>query len=74
MKNNNAIVAVLVLVVIVLVGWFTYKQGYFQRGYKAKASHVSGRFSAQQSIEKLMNKIKPTFITFMGRIVYVLVG
>ena len=30
MKNNNAIVAVLVLVVIVLVGWFTYKQGYFQ--------------------------------------------
>ncbi|MEK9158310.1 MAG: hypothetical protein AAB638_03995 [Patescibacteria group bacterium] len=27
--NNNSIVAVLVLVVIVLVGWFSFKQGYF---------------------------------------------
>jgi hypothetical protein len=26
--NNNAIVAVLVLVVIVLVGWFAYRQDY----------------------------------------------
>lgn len=26
--NNNAIIAVLVLVVIVLVGWFAYRQGY----------------------------------------------
>lgn len=29
MENNNSIVAVLVLVVIVLVGLFAFKQGYF---------------------------------------------
>ncbi len=29
MGNNNSIVAVLVLVVIVLVGLFAFKQGYF---------------------------------------------
>ena len=34
MKNNNitinAVVAVLILVAIVLVGWFAYKQGYLK--------------------------------------------
>jgi hypothetical protein len=29
MENNNSIIAVLVLVVIVLVGLFAFKQGYF---------------------------------------------
>lgn len=29
MENNNSVVAVLVLVVIVLVGLFAFKQGYF---------------------------------------------
>ena len=29
MNNNNFIVGVLVLVVVVLVGWFAYTQGYF---------------------------------------------
>lgn len=30
MNINNVIVAVIVLVVIVLVGWFAYKQGYLK--------------------------------------------
>ena len=27
---NNTVVGVLVLVVVILVGWFAYSQGYFQ--------------------------------------------
>jgi hypothetical protein len=29
MNNNNFVVGILVLVVIALVGWFSYQQGYF---------------------------------------------
>jgi len=34
---NNTIVGILVLVVIVLVGWFAYSQGYFQGAETEKA-------------------------------------
>ena len=50
----------------------SYRQGYYQRGYRAESEHVSRRSEARKSIEKLLKKIKPTFITFMGKIVYVL--